>query len=137
MNRMRLGVSAAIIASAILATFALSVPHTRDVAKESPLPVAPTSTPVVAMRDSFKKGLHTISGSVEVPNVCSTVSVSATTSGNASSTGNILVAILIRPDSGICLQVPTKASFQTTILAPAHMPITLTVNGSPATTTSP
>jgi hypothetical protein len=39
-------------------------------------------------------------------------------------------------DSGICLQVPTRISFHTTVSAPANLPISATVNGSLASTTS-
>ena len=136
MSHMRLWVSAAIIASVILAAFALSVPHTRDVGEKSPLPAAIASAPVVTLRDSFKKGMHTISGSIETPNACTAVKASATIAGNASSTKSILVAILMQTDSGVCLQGPTHANFQTTIAAPAYMPITLIVNGSPVTAAS-
>ncbi len=134
MTRMRLWASATIIAFVILITFALSVPHTRDVRVET-LPTVTASVPVVTLRDSFQKGLHTISGSIEAPNACTLVSASSTLVGNASSTEGILVTISMPSDSGVCLQIPTRASFQVTLLAPASLPITVTVNGSPASTT--
>ncbi len=137
MNRTRLWISSAIIAIVILITFALSVPHTRDVEVNSVLsPETETErAPSVTVRDSFKKGVHTISGSVKAPNACTPVSASATLVGNASSTQGILVTLAMQTDSGICLQVPTLIHFTTTISAPANLPITVTVNGSPASTT--
>ncbi|MEK7113997.1 MAG: hypothetical protein AAB850_00400 [Patescibacteria group bacterium] len=134
MSHMRLWASAAIIAAIILIAFALSVPHTRDI-EVKPLPVAVPTVPTVALHDAFKKGLHTISGSIEATNACTPVSASAILVGNASSTRSILVALSIQSDSGICLQIPTRASFKTTISAPANLPLTITVNGSPATMT--
>lgn len=136
MSHKRLLISSAIIALAILISFVFSVPHTRDVAQKLPSTAETVSVPVVTLRDVFKKGLHTISGSIQVQNACTIVNASATLSGNASSTEGILVEISVQSDSGICLQLPTQANFQTTISAPANLPFTVTVNGSSATTTS-
>ena len=136
MSHMRLLASSAIIVIVILITFALSVPHTRDAKVDSVLLPETELVPSVTIRDSFKKGVHTISGSVEAPNACASVSASSTIAGNASSTQSILVAISLDPDSGICLQVPARIHFQTTVSAPADLPISATVNGSSATTTS-
>lgn len=135
MSHTRLWISAAIIAFVILITFALSVPHTRDLEIKPPLSIVTTSVPTVALHDSFKKGLHTISGSLETPNACTPISASTTLVGDATSRQSILVTISTPNDSGICLQVPTRTSFQTTIQAPSNLPITATVNGFEASTT--
>ena len=138
MSHMRLWASAAIIALVILVSFAFSVPRVRDVVVEkAPVIEQIIVVPAVSLSDSFKKGMHTISGSLEVPNACTPVSAEATIIGNASSTDGILVAISTQTDSGVCLQMPTKANFQTTISAPANLPIKITVNGFEATTTAP
>ncbi len=137
MNHMRLWVAATIIAFFILITFALSVPHTRDVEVETALPSLTTSVPVVTLHNAFKKGLHTITGSIETPNACAAVSTEARVMSGASSTEHILVAISMRTDDGICLQLPTPIAFQTIITAPAHLPIIATVNGAPATISAP
>ena len=97
---------------------------------------AEIKNPTVVLNNAFKKGLHTISGSIEAPNACSLVSASATVVENASGTQSILVAISLQKDEGICLQVPTRINFKTTISAPANLPITATVNGFPADITS-
>jgi len=136
MNRMRLWVSAAIIAFIILVAFALSVPHTRDVKVDVELQLETENIPSVVLRDSFKKGVHTISGSIEAPNACTSVNASATLVGDVSSKESILVIISMPSDSGVCLQAPTRTSFQTTISAPANLPISVMVNGSLASTTS-
>lgn len=136
MSRMRLWISAAIIAFIVLITFALSVPHTREAEVTSVLLSEPEEVPSVSLRDSFKKGVHTISGSVEAPNACASVSSSATLVGDASGGGEgILVAVSVSSDSGVCLQIPAQIDFKTTISAPANLPITATVNGVPASTT--
>lgn len=137
MSHMRLWASAAIIALVILISFAFSVPRVRDVVEPISLVKEKITVPVITLNDSFKKGTHTITGSLETPNACTSVSAEATLVGNASSTEGILVAISAPPDSGVCLQMPTKANFQTTISVPANLPIKVTVNGSEATTTAP
>lgn len=137
MNQRRLWVASAIIAAVIVGGFALSVPHTRDVIEAPVVATAATSIQVATLRDVFRKGTHTISGSVVTPNACSTVSVSATLKGDASTTQSILVEILVPADSGICLQVPTSITFQTTLAAPMHLPLSVTVNGTLATSTIP
>ena len=134
MSRMHLGISSAIISLVVFVAFALSVPHTRDVGLKAPPPSA-TSTPIVALHDGFKKGLHTITGSVETLNACTTVSASAVLVGEGSDTQSILVTLSAVPDHGVCLQVPTQTNFSTTLSASAHLPIHATVNGVAATTT--
>lgn len=136
MNHTRFWFAAAIIAVVIIVGFVLSVPHTRDVPETSLLSVTPV-IPSVVVRDVFKKGVHTITGSIEAPNACTTISVEASVQGNASTTENILVAISMPEDAGVCLQLPTNRDFKTTLSAPADLPIIVTVNGAPATTTTP
>lgn len=138
MRHTRLWVVATIIASIILLGFALSVPHTRDIVDIHSVPTATTSTPVVALRDSFRKGVHTITGSIEAPNPCASLSVDAVPApgDTASSTGGILVELSMTPSEGICLEQPFVITFSTTIAAPASLPLSATVNGSAASTTA-
>lgn len=137
MHHMRLWAAAGIIAVVVVAGFALSVPHTRDLLVKKSEITATTSVSVVKVRDVYRKGVHTLSGSVEAPNACATVVVSGTLEGDASNTARILLAISL-PTTGtdICLQVPTTINFQTTVTGPASLPITATVNGVTASTTS-
>lgn len=134
MKHSRLWLSASIIALVIIIGFVISVPHTRDVPGARALNVTTPGVPEVALRDVFKKGVHTISGSVEAPDACSTVSAEASLTGDASSTQSILVAVSIATDAGICLELPTRETFQTTLAAPAQLPLFVTVNGVTATT---
>lgn len=136
MNHTRLWAAAAIIALVIGVGFAFSVPHTRDL-KEAVVMLAAPVVPVVALRDSFKKGVHTISGSIEAPNACTSVNAEAHFTSTASTTGRILVTISTLDESGVCLQLPTRIPFQTSVTAPARTPIDVTVNGSVATTSIP
>ncbi|OGG39934.1 hypothetical protein A2118_01130 [Candidatus Kaiserbacteria bacterium GWA2_50_9] len=135
MNPKRLWVAAAIIAVVIFVGFVLSVPHTRDVEETAFSQKVTTVVPFVTLHDSFKKGLHTITGSIEAPNACTDITAQAFLSGDASSPAGIVVALSMPEDSGICLQVPTRMNFSVTISAPAQLPITATVNGLAATTT--
>lgn len=135
MKRSRLWISATIIASVILIAFALSVPHTRDIGIKTSAPSEENAQIIVTLHDAFKKGVHTITGSLETPNACASVSALARLTGDASSTQHILVEVSLQADSGICLQVPTRMNFKTTISAPANLSLTATVNGSLASTT--
>ena len=137
---MRLRVAATIIALVVAVSFILSTPHTRDIpAAVSAVQSAPVSIPSVTLHDAFKKGVHTITGFIETPNACAIVTSEAALSGTATGTAagaeNILVAVSVSGDTGVCLQVPTKMNFSMTITAPAHLPITATVNSIAATTT--
>jgi hypothetical protein len=137
MNQRRLWVAAAIIAVVIIGGFALSVPHTRDIIEPPKVSVISPSIAVATLRDVVKKGVHTISGSVLAPNACSSATASATLKGEASTTQTILVEITVPADSGICLEVPTTVPFQVTLAAPARLALSVMVNGTLATTSTP
>lgn len=132
MNQRRLLIAAAIIGGAIIIGFVLSVPHTRDL----PRPVEPEKVtpaiPTVSLHDGYKKGVHTITGNVTAPNACTQVAAHASL---ASSTQSIVVAATFAADSGVCLQVPTRITFSTTLAAPGGLPLSATVNGVSATIT--
>lgn len=131
MKYSRLWISAAIIAIIVLVSFALSVPHTYDGIQ--PAEIAAPVPPVVAVRDAFKKGSHTIAGSIKAPDACTTAHAEAVYV--ASSTGSIVVTISMPEDTGICLEVPTMLQFSTTVDAAAGLPIVVMVNGVQASTT--
>lgn len=131
MSHTRLWVAATIIALIIVAGFVLSVPHTRDIAETRALLIEPSIVPLVTLHDTFKKGIHTITGSVEAPNACTQVTAHALLQ-----TGSIQVALSMPVDTNVCLQLPTRINFSATISAPEHIPITAMVNGLVATTTS-
>lgn len=133
----RLWVAAAIIAFLIAAGFLLSVPHTHDIALPKKPEAASPVVPSVALRDVFKKGVHTITGSVEAPNACTTVAAKALLEGDAPEAQRITVALSLEKNEGVCLELPTRVSFSATLAAPARLPLSATVNGSPATTTAP
>lgn len=136
MTHSRLWAAAGIIAAVIVVGFALSVPHTRDVGQVAAPLSSTTAVPSVTLRDSYKKGVHTLSGSVLAPTACMSVSAYATTTGAASSTA-ITLALDMPPDSGLCLQLSTPLPFSTAVAAPAGVPVAVTVNGVVASTTSP
>ncbi|HUX80964.1 MAG TPA: hypothetical protein VMV38_01420 [Candidatus Paceibacterota bacterium] len=137
MRYTRLWVVAAIIASIILVSFVFSVPHTKEVAI-APISPPATTIPTVIVHDTYRKGTHTITGSVLAPNPCTILSVTAVpiqgASASSTATG-ILVEVSLPTDVGVCLQEPLTMNFSTTINAPASLPITATVNGVTATTT--
>ena len=134
MRHTRLWIIATIIAGIILVSFALSVPHTRDIA-ETPAAQPAPSVPSVSLHDAFKKGLHTITGSIKAPTPCTSLSADATFNDAASTTAYILVKISMPEDSGMCLQQSADLTFSAAVTAPAGAPITVLVNGTLATTT--
>lgn len=136
MNHTRLWTSAAIIALVIIVVFVLSVPHTRDVPRPPESEKTALTVSTVTIHDSFKKGLHTITGSLTAANPCTIATATASLAGSASSTQSILLTISMPEDTGVCLQEPARMKFSTTIKADAGVPIQATVNGVAATTTS-
>lgn len=130
MKYSRLWAAATIIAIVIVGGFALSVPRAGDAAKEEASEGIAERVPDVSLRDAYRKGVHTITGSLKAANACSSASAEA-----SADAGGISVAVSLLEDSGICLQVPTTVDFKTTVTAPANLPITATVNGKTATTT--
>ena len=135
MSHTRLWTAAGIIAFVVIVGFILSVPRVSDVARTSLSQEVAAPVPAVTLRDTFKKGVHTISGSLDAPNACTSATAQASLATDASGARNILVAIAMPVDTDICLQVPTRVNFSTTVEAPAGLPLTATVNGEPATTT--
>ncbi len=135
MTHSRLWAAAGIIALVILVGFVLSVPHTKDVGQTAAPRAAKAGVPSVTLHDAYKKGVHTLSGTVMASDACTTVSASATTTAAASST-SIALSLNVPADSGICLELPTPLSFSTAVAAPPGAIVTVTVNGVIASTTS-
>jgi len=132
---MRLRAAAIIIGCAIIVGFIISVPRARDgVRPPAAEKKAAVSVPPIALKDVYKKGTHTITGSLVAPNACTTVSAAAELANDAAPE-SILVAVTLTPSEGVCLQLPTKLTFTTSVAAPADVPLTATVNGTVATTT--
>jgi len=137
MNHARLWLAAAIIAMVISLGFILSVPHARELPQTPEIATNNPATivPAVALHDSYKKGTHTLTGSVFAPNACSTASAKASLVG-AGDKQAILVAVTLTTDTtGVCLELPTKVTFSTTLTAPSRLPLQATINGTTASTT--
>ena len=135
MRTKRLFVAATIIAGIVFAWFALSVPRAGVVIPEQKAEIAAFKVPSVTLRDVFKKGTRTLNGSIVVPTVCTTVSALATLDAT-STPSRIILSLSIPEDTGICLQREATASFLTTLVAPADVPVEVNVNGVLATTTA-
>lgn len=133
MTHRRLWITATILAGVILASFVLSVPRTRDVPESMISPEIVETVPEVTLHDTYRKGTHTISGSIEAPNPCTSLDASATLEGTASGSETIIVSFTMPKDSGICVQQAVNLPFSVTVVAPAELPISAIVNGSPAT----
>lgn len=134
---MRITSAALIIAVVIFIGFVISVPHTREVpAPEDAAPTAASIGPsVVTLKDTYTKGVHTISGSLLLPNPCTILTSDAELVGTASTTEIIVITLTAAVDTGVCLQVPTQATFSATVTAPADLPISVLFNGETASTT--
>lgn len=132
MTHMRLWAAAAIIGFVVIAGFALSVPRERNVALAPGVEQIAANAlvePTVVLRDAYKKGVHTLSGTVQAQNACATVQATASLVGDAPGSQSIVVALTVSDDSGVCLQLPTAIPFSATISAPANLPLSTTVNG--------
>lgn len=129
----RLWVAALIIIVVVVGIFVLSVPRAREVASPTGSTTASAQLPIT-YHDSYKKGMHTITGTVMVPDACTTITADAsldTTSGSP----RIELALSVPTDDQICLQVPTRLSFSVTVAASASTPIDVLLNGEMATST--
>lgn len=136
MSQKRLWIAAAIIALVIGTSFILSVPHTTRDTVPTHTSAVVTPQPIVALRDSYKKGKHTFTGSFMAPNACAEATTTASFVDDASTTPHILLDIAVSNDPGVCLQLPTSLTLGASLLAPAGLPITVTVNGVVASTTA-
>lgn len=134
MNQRHFWIAAGIIAVIVIGGFFLSVPHTTEL-KEAALMAPAPAAPEVSLHDSYKKGVHTITGSLMAPDACGQLSAAASL-GGASTSPSISVALSLADQSGVCLEVPTPMPFRLTVSAPASAPIDVTVNGETASTTS-
>lgn len=135
MNHTRLWIVSALIACIIVASFLVSILRAqRAEAPGGSLPLATEAVPAaVTVKDVFRKGTHTISGSVVVPDACTTPTTESSLGGEAPDSQSIILDLSYPEDVGVCLQVPTSVSFTTTIAAPAGLPIIVMVNGVIAT----
>lgn len=133
MTHTRLWVVATIIAGIILVGFVLSVPHTRDILEPKP-DTTPESAPQATVHDAYRKGVHTISGTIQAPNPCTALSATATVD-TAAGADQIIVAVSMPKDTGICIQQMTALPYSVTVEAAASAQILLTVNGVTASTT--
>ena len=130
----RLFVAALIILGIVIIGFAVSVPHTKEL-QVANNETAATVVPEVTIKDTYKKGTHTITGTLVAPDACMSVSAEASLLGDASSTQSVLVEVSMPEDTGVCLIRPTERTFSTSIEAPEGAIINVMVNGVVASTT--
>ena len=130
----RLFVTALIILGVVIVGFAISVPHTKELAMEK----KDTEThlpPSVALQDTYKKGVHTYTGTIIAPNACVSATAEARLQGDAPDTESILIDVSMPQDSGVCLMRETLITFSTTLTAPDALPIQVMINGEVASIT--
>ena len=128
-QRRRLWVATLIIAVAVIGGFALSVPRAREIPEPSGSPAITSPPPVVTLHDSFANGDHSITGSIVAPDVCASLTASASVEGE-----HIGLVLTMPEDTQPCLHVPTKLTFSVSVKAAADAPIDVSVNGVSATT---
>lgn len=106
-------------------------------------PVTPTvSEPAVTIisdvrnvADTYKKGVHTVHGTVTVPTACTEIEANASVDSESSSTPVIRVDLSAESDTGTCLMLPTNKTFSVQATLTGSAPIAVYVNGVLATTT--
>lgn len=116
----------------LLFTLFFSVPRTSDSIDDAVSTQVSPEAPKVTVQDVYKKGVHTLTGSLEADNACASVSSEAFHERGDERESHIRVAITLVHHEGTCLQLPTRMRFTTSLTAPAKLPIVATVNGSPA-----
>lgn len=137
MFQTRLWAAAFIIAVVVVGGFFLSVPRAGEVRDLEPVAaVTAAAVPVVSVSDAYKKGVHTLSGSVTAPDACTSVSAEASVADASSTSPRILLELTMPEDTGMCLEVPTEVSFSTAVEAPSDAALEVRVNGAAASTTA-
>ena len=138
MKQMRLWAAATVMAIVIIGVCIVSLPHTKNLSTPTASRAEASSTePVVTLQDVYRKGVHTLSGTLQAPDACTFATASATLIGATSSSQSIVLAISMPADVGVCLQLPQPTAFSTTLSAPQGLPIAVTVNGATASTSAP
>lgn len=89
------------------------------------------SAPAVTYRDSFKAGVHTISGTVVLRNRCERLEASAVADTEVDPPV-VRVDLFIPEDTGICLELPTERAFSVSVEASDAAMVQVFVNGIPA-----
>lgn len=131
MHNMRVWSAAGVIAAVLVVGFLLSVPRLRDSGLKHAA-LKQVAIPTVYLHDVYKKGTHTITAKVAAPNSCTIISGVA----SAADASNIVIALDMPIDSGICLEVPATTTLSFAVAASADALLSATINGSTATTTS-
>jgi hypothetical protein len=135
MTPRRLRILALIILGTIIIGFVLFVPKGKVQSPSAQVPAA-DALPAVSLSDTFKKGTHTISGSLEVHNACVAVAAEASVINDGATPRGIAVAITRTPSEGICLELPTRITFQKKVVAPKDLPLSATIDGKPVRITN-
>lgn len=136
MSHRRLAIAAGIVIAIVFGGFLISAPRAREARETTTINTKDeaTTTAPVSVKDVYKKGVHTLSGTVTAPDACASVSASAVfASGNQA----IALNISMPPPTGVCLTIPTDIPFRAVVTAPEDTPIAVFVNGVNATTSSP
>lgn len=137
MSTRRLRILALIILGALIAGFVILVPRGKV---QSPTADAASTTsgiPEVTLVDSFKKGTHTISGSIVVYNACVAVATEALVIEDGANPSGIQISITRAPSEGICLELPTRIPFEKKVKAPRGLALTALVDGKTVPITPP
>ncbi len=122
----------------LIGLYALYIPHANLNNETAPLAeITPVPAPPVFLKDAYRKGEHTISGSLLAPTACTTLTATANVSPSAASSTpeTITITLLMPPDTGVCLQQLTKMSFTVSATAAADALFHVLVNGQVASTT--
>ncbi len=133
--RIALGVFSGVVV--LIAAFVYFVPNT-DTPDEAPaisdLDTAPEYA--VTAHSVYSRGRYTITGTVEAPNPCTTVSVTAEMLASSTPPAIQLNISMLR-DEGACLELITPTSFTATTTGPVDATLAAYVNGTKASVREP
>lgn len=117
-----------IIASVVVVIAALAYGFLALQTAKAPAEVEKVRSYTATYEDDFDDGVHTISGSVMAETPCQQVNAQASHIEG----GGIRVDVTVTEPEGICLQRPTKLSFEAEVEAPEEAAVAVFVNGEPS-----
>jgi len=84
----------------------------------------------VPITRTYTGGVHTFTGSIDLPTACHTLSIEGVRSGRSDEVGIIFMIIPPEPDV-VCAQVITPQPFVISFAAPASVEVIATLNSAP------
>jgi hypothetical protein len=133
---MRIALSVFLASIILVAGFVFSIPHANKDNEIGPSVETKSLSilPTIFIHDTYKKGIHSITGSLAIPTPCMKATTEALVLPHEGSTTPqiIHIEISIPEDAGPCLQLAATSTFSASLSADANVVIEASVNGQGA-----